>query len=288
MSISWVDFSIKDCIKPFSLDLEKNDFLFLAGETSGVQLLLGLAGFLPDKDCNYEKALRINGQRNKEAFKSVLLPKDATKSFPQHRTIAQFALDLSPSLTKKNLLSHAAEYGIEKNILYSKPAKISEPDLQKISLWLCCLNPSSVIFIEEPENGFFEEIRPFDFLQGMLKNKLAESIVYLTDNKEIILQKAKIMQFCRARVAIFCADRLVEEGEAVKVLENPIHSYTKEWMENQGPNLQLKNGALWLYCLPKCMESHNCKVRLSLSSALWDCDKDGLHKVICRSVVHFQ
>jgi ABC-type dipeptide/oligopeptide/nickel transport system ATPase component len=288
MSVSWVDFSIEESIKPFSLNLEKNDFLFLAGETCGNKLLLALAGFLPS-ECNSKEAIRINGQRinYNETFSSVLLPKDAAKSFPPHRTIEQFALDLAPDLNKKKLENYAAEYDIDRHILNSKPAKIPEPVLQKVSLWLCSLNKSSVIFVEEPENGFADQCRPFDFLQSLLRNDITESIVYLTDNKETIFQKAKIMQFCRARLAIFCADRLVEEGEAIKILENPIHFYTKEWI-SFGSSRGLKPGALWQYCQPNCPELHNCQVRQSVSYTSWDCEQTGLHKVICKGFFYFQ
>jgi ABC-type dipeptide/oligopeptide/nickel transport system ATPase component len=288
MSISWIDFSItseEESVKPFSLSLEKNDFLFLAGETCGEKILLALAGFLPPSECNSGEALRLNGQRlrNNETVKSILLPKNAVASLPPHRTIGQFALDLAPNFNKKRLVSHAAEYGIKKNILNSKPSKISEPDLQRISLWLCTLNSSAIIFIEEPENGFFEEIRPFGCLQGMLKKKITDSIVYLTSNKDIIVQKSRIMQFCRSRIAVFCADRLVEEGEADEILGNPIHAYTREWL-NFGSSRELRSGALWQYCHPKCAEQKNCPVRQSISYTALDCDSDsaGLHKVICK------
>jgi ABC-type dipeptide/oligopeptide/nickel transport system ATPase component len=117
---------------------------------------------------------------------------------------------------------------------------------------------------------------------------VSESVVYLTNNKETILQKAKIMQLCRARLAIFCADRLVEEGEAIKILGNPVHSYTKEWL-NFGSSRQLKNGALWQYCHPNCPEQHNnCQVKQNVSYTSWDCDETGLHKVICKGFFYFQ
>jgi len=284
MAISWIDFSIAELIKPFSISLEKNDFLFLAGETYSDMLLRSLAGFLPEES-NSQDSIRINGQRmkNNEILKSVLLPKNAAQSLPLHRTVGAFALDLSPDANKKKIENHAAGHGIERHILYSKPSKISPPDLQKISLWLCSLSASMAIFIEEPDGGFFEECRPFDFLQKLLRNGITSYIVYSTRNKDTVLQKARALQFCRARIAVFCADRLVEEGDAVKILENPIHPYTKEWL-NLGLNEQnqIKNGALWQYCLPNCPELQNCPAKQSVSSVMWDCESPGLHKVLCR------
>jgi len=281
MAISWVDFSVTNSIKPFSLNLDKEDFLFLAGETCHAKLLRGLAGFLPNES-NFQDAIRLDGQRlgQGDILKSVLLPKDATKSFPSHRTIGAFALDLA-GITKKTLEEHAAGHGIKKQTLYSKPSKISQLDLQKISLWLTSLNESAAIFVEEPEGGFLEECRPFDFLQGLLRSKITNCIVYLTDKKETILQKARVMQFCRTRIAIFCADRLVEEGEFTEVLDNPIHSYTKEWLL-LGTNRQRKNGALWQYCKPNCAEQHSCPAKQSMSYVMWDCGRKPLHKVVCR------
>jgi ABC-type dipeptide/oligopeptide/nickel transport system ATPase subunit len=280
MAISWVDFSIANSMKPFSLSLEKNDFVFLAGETCHAKLLRCLAGFLPEES-NFQDAIRLNGQRlnNGDSLKSVLLPKDATESFPPHRTIEAFALDLT-GITPKKLEEHAATHGIKRHILHSKPSKISQPDLQKISFWLASLNQSAAIFIEEPEGGFFEECRPFDFLQGLLISGITNSIIYLTGKKDTILQKAKVMQFCRTRIAIFCADRLVEEGELAEVLYNPVHSYTKEWLI-LGSNRQRKNGALWQYCKPNCAEQHNCPARQSMSYVMWDCKREVLHKVAC-------
>jgi len=286
MVISWVDFSITDYIKPFSLSLEENDFLFLAGETYSDKLLRALAGFMPE-ECNFQDSIRINGQRMKsnDAFKSMLLPKNAIESFPSHRTIGDFALDLSPiGTTKKKLVNYAAIHGIEKYFLYSKPSKIPLPILQKISLWLYSLNTSSVIFVEEPEGGFSADCRPFDFLQSLLKNGITSCIVYSTNEKDIVLQKARVMQFCTARIAIFCADRLVEEGVATKVLENPIHSYTKEWLK-LGSRGQRKNGSLWQYCSPDCQEQYNCPVKQSISPPLWDYEPDGSHKVICNYIL---
>jgi len=286
MVISWVDFSIADCIKPFSLSLKENDFLFLAGETHSDKLLRALAGFLPE-ECNFRDSIRINGQRIKsnDTFKYMLLPKNAAESFPPHRTIGDFALDLSPSdTTKKKLENHAAAYGIEKHFLYKKPSKIPLPILQKISLWLYSLNPSSAIFVEEPEGGFSADCRPFDFLQSLLKNGITDCIVYSTDEKDIVLQKACVMQFCTARIAIFCADRLVEEGLAAKVLENPIHPYTKEWLK-LGSRGQRKNGSLWQYCSPDCQEQYNCPIKQSISPSLWDYEPDGSHKVICNHIL---
>jgi len=282
MVISWVDFSIADCIKPFSINLEEKDFLFLAGETCSDKLIRALAGFLQEKR-NSADSIRIDGQRIKdnEIFKSVLLPKNAAESFPPHRTIGAFALDLSHGISKKTLENNAAVYGIEKNTLYSKPSKISLPDLQKISLWLCSLNTSTAIFVEEPEGGFFDECRPFDFLQGLLRGGLTSCIVYSTNKRETILQKANVMQFCRARLAIFCADKLVEEGEAARILENPIHPYTKEWLKF-GSRRQIKNGALWQYCQHDCLEQHNCSTKQKVSSVMWDCEPPNLHKVVCR------
>ena len=129
MAISWVDFSIANCIKPFSLSLDKGDFMFLAGETCHDKLLRALAGFLPE-ECNAADSIRIDGQRTK--FNSVLLPKNATDSFPPHRTIGAFALDLIPGANKKRVENHAAGYGIDKQILHCKPQKISPINLQKI------------------------------------------------------------------------------------------------------------------------------------------------------------
>jgi hypothetical protein len=283
MIISWIDFCITDCIKPFSLSLKENDFLFLAGETYDNKILRALAGFLP-KECNYEDSIRINGQRIKtnDIFKSVLLPKNAAESFPPHRTIGNFALDLlAEGATQKKLENHAVNHGIEKHILYSKPSKISLPILQKVSLWLCSLNLSAAIFVEEPEGGFFDECRPFDFLQDMLKNGRTGCVIYSTGKKDVVLQKTKAMQFCTARIAIFCADRLVEEGDAVKLLKNPIHSYTKEWFKF-GSKGQRKNGSLWQYCLPNCQEQYKCPAKHSINPALWDYESDGSHKVICK------
>jgi len=283
MVISWVDFSVADCIKPFSLKLEENDFLFLAGETDKDKLLRTLAGFLP-KESNFQASIRIDGQpiKSNRAFRAILLPKNATESFPPHRTIGEFALALSPiNATKKKLESYAATHSIEKHFLHSKPSKIPLPILQKISLWLCSLNASSAVFIEEPEGGFFEECRPFDFLQSLLKNGITSCIVYSTDDKDVVLEKAQAMQFCTARLAIFCADRLVEEGVAARILRTPIHPYTKEWF-NLGSKGQRKNGALWLYCSPDCQEQHNCPVKRNINHSLWDYEPDGLHKVICK------
>jgi len=282
MAISWVDFSIANSIKPFSLGLEKSDFLFLAGETCHDKLLRALAGFLPE-ECNSTDSLRIDGQRlkNKDMFNSVLLPKNATGSFPPHRAIGAFALDLVSGWAKKRIENHAAGYGIDKHILNSKPAKISPLGLQKASLWLCSLKTSSALFIEEPEGGFFDECRPFDFLQGLIRNKITDCIVYLASKKDSILQKAKVLQFCRARIAVFCADRLAEEGEAARILENPIHSYTKEWLK-LGSLKQKKSGTLWQYCQPDCPEQYNCSTKQSVSSVMWDCDPHFFHKIVCR------
>jgi ABC-type dipeptide/oligopeptide/nickel transport system ATPase subunit len=288
MVISWMDFSIADCIKPFSISLEEKNFLFLAGETCRDKLLRALAGFLP-KECNSRDSIRISGQfmKSNSAFKSMLLPKNVAESFPPHRTIGDFALDLSPvGTTKKKIESCAAAHGIEKHFLHSKPSKIPSPILQKISLWLCSLNTSAVIFVEEPEGGFFDECRPFDFLQSLLKNGTTGCIVYSTDEKDIVLQKAKAMQFCTARIAIFCADRLVEEGVAARMLENPIHSYTREWFKF-GSKGQRKNGSLWLYCPPDCQEQYNCPIKKNISPPLWDYEPDGSHKVICKGFLSY-
>ncbi|MCL2283396.1 MAG: hypothetical protein FWC26_08790 [Fibromonadales bacterium] len=287
MAVSWIDFSITNknsiSIKPFSLSLEKNDFLFLAGETCLSKLLRALAGFLPE-ECNCASSIRIDGQHLNDALSLMLLPKNATKSFPAHRAIGAFALDLAPSETKKRIENSAAGYGIGRNILHSKPAKISPLDLQKISLWLCSLNQSSVLFIEEPEGGFFGECRPFDFLQGLLMDKITSCIVYLADKRENVWQKSRILQFCRARIAVFCADKLVEEGDAARILENPVHAYTKEWLDPKlNMNNQLKTGALWKYCKPNCTEQYSCSAKNSVSSIMWDCEPPKLHKVVCKA-----
>jgi hypothetical protein len=236
---------------------------------------------LPEES-NFQNAIRLDGQRLKHGaiLKSILLPKNATKSFPPHRTIGQFALDLS-GIAKKELERSAAKHGIEKHILHSKPNKISPHNLQKISLWIISLNSSAAIFVEEPEEGFFDVCRPFDFLQGLLRNGITNCIVYSTSRNEIILQKAKAMQFCRTRLAVFCADRLVEEGEVFRMLKNPVHFYTREWLKF-GSMKQRKNGALWQYCPLDCPEQHNCPAKKSISHALWDCEPEGLHKVICK------
>jgi ABC-type dipeptide/oligopeptide/nickel transport system ATPase subunit len=282
MAISWVDFSLENVIKPFSLNLEKHDFLFLAGEARHSKLLRALAGFLPN-ECNFESAIRLEGQRLKtgDMLKSILLPKNATESFPPHRTIGAFILDLLPGITKKKLEDDAVKLGIEKQILYRKPGKVSLLSLQKISLWLCSLNASTTIFVEEPDGGFFDECRPFDFLQDLLRKGITNSIVYLSGEKETILRKASKMQFCRTRLVIFCADRLVEEGEFAKILANPIHAYTKEWLK-LGSSGQRKNGALWQYCPQNCIDLHNCPAKKNSSHSLLDCESIGLHKVICR------
>jgi len=282
MSISWVDFSLNHLIKPFSLSLKKDDFLFLAGETYHSKLLRALAGFLSN-ECNCQNAVRFDGQRLKtgEILKSILLPKNAAKSFPPHRTIGDFILDLHKDIPKKKLEDDAAKHGIDKNTLWSKPSKISLLVLQKISLWLCSLNTNTTIFVEEPEDGFFDECRPYDFLQDLLRKGITNSIVYLADKKDTILQKAGKMQFCRTRLAIFCADRLVEEGEFDKILSHPVHAYTREWLKF-GVMGQRKKGALWQYCPPNCTELHNCHAKQKGINYLIDCEPVGLHKVICK------
>ncbi|MDR0517593.1 MAG: hypothetical protein LBH25_11175 [Fibromonadaceae bacterium] len=282
MSLSWVDLSISGCVKPFSLSLGKRDFLFLAGETQMAKLLRSLAGFLPDES-NYQDSIRIDGQplKKNEKLDSVFLPKNFAQSFPPHRTIGQFALDISPNRNQKSLESYAEMHGIEKSILCSKPSKIPLPLLQKISLWCTSLFASSAVFIEEPDGGFCDECRPFDFLQEMLVNSTTSCVIYCPSGKEAILQKAHVMQFCKTRIAVFCADRLVEEGEAARVLKNPIHDYTKDWIDN-GSYEPRKNGALWSYCRQYCREQNSCPVRQSISSVMWDYSNDDSHKVICK------
>ena len=282
MSISWVDFSLNRIIKPFSLSLKKHDFLFLAGETYHNKLLRALAGFLPD-ECNCQSAVRLDGQRLKsgDTLKSILLPKNAAESFPPHRAIGDFILDLHKNMTKKKLKDYAARHGIENSVLWSKPSKISLKVLQKISLWLCSLNTNTAIFIEEPDGGFFDECRPYDFLQDLLRKGTIGSVVYLASKKETILQKASKMQFCRTRLAVFCADRLVEEGEFDKILANPVHAYTREWLKF-GVIEPRKKGALWQYCSPTCTELHNCPAKQKENNSLIDCEPVGLHKVICK------
>ena len=280
MVLSWVDLSIPNCIKSFSLGLEKGDFLFLAGETERRVLLQALAGFLP-KESNSQKAIRVNGRplEKNEKLDSLLLPQNMAESFPPHRTIGQFALDISPNMSKKSLEMHAANHGIEKQLLNCKPAKIPLQALQKISLWCATLFASKAVFIEEPECGFCEEIRPFDFLQNMLANGVTDCIVFSPAIKESIRQKAKALQLCRTRIAVFCADRLVEEGLATRILENPVHNYTKEWLDH-GNFEPKKSGAVWSYCKAYC-EERNCP-KHSFSSVMLDCRHDVLHKVMCR------
>jgi len=282
MFISWVDFSLENLVKPFSLSLEKHDFLFLAGETYHNRLLRALAGFLPD-ECNCQNAIRLDGQSLKadDTLKTILLPKNAVKSFPPHRTIGAFILDLLPNMTEKKLEAEAARHGIEKYVLWSKPSKISLLVLQKISLWICSLSVNMAIFVEEPEGGFFDECRPYDFLQDLLRKGITSCIVYLASKKETILEKASKMQFCRTRLAVFCADRLVEEGEFAKIFSNPIHAYTREWLKF-GSIAQRKKGALWQYCMPNCTELHNCPAKQKENNSLIDCEPSGLHKVICK------
>jgi len=280
MLLSWVDLSITNYIKPFSLGLEKGDFLFLAGETERRMLLRALAGFSPNES-NSQEAIRVNGRPldKNEQLDSLLLPQDMAESFPPHRTIGQFALDISPNMSVKNLEIHATDHGIEKHFLSSKPAKIPLQALQKISLWCATLFNSKAIFIEEPECGFCEEIRPFDFLQRMLVKGVTECIVFSPAVKESILQKARALQFCRTRIAVFCADRLVEEGLATRILETPVHNYTKEWIDH-GSFGAKRSGAVWSYCRPNC-EERNCP-KHTFSSAMLDCKPDILHKVMCR------
>jgi ABC-type dipeptide/oligopeptide/nickel transport system ATPase subunit len=282
MVLSWIDLSISNFAKPFSLSLDTGDFLFLAGETRADKLMRALAGFLPGES-NSSDAIRVDGQRLKknERFDSVLLPKNFAQALPPHRTIGQFALDISPNRNKKSLETYALKYGIERHVLYSKPAKVPARMLQKISLWCTSLFTSAAVFIEEPDGGFCEECHPFDFLQGLLANSITNCIIYCASAKEDILQKARAMQLCRARIAIFCADRLVEEGEAIRVLREPVHNYTKDWIDN-GSFEPKRNNSLWSYCQQNCEEQNNCQARQAMSSVMWDCSNEGLHKVICK------
>jgi len=253
----------------------------LAGETHNERILRALAGFLP-KESNSQNSIRVDGRplKNGAMLDSVFLPKDALELFPAHRTIGQFALDISPNRSKKGLEIYAESHGITKEVLYSKPKKISKPFLQKISLWCASLFTSKAVFVEEPELGFCEEIRPFDFLQSMLTSGVTSCIVYSPALKESVLQKAKALQLCRPRIAVFCADRLVEEGDAAGILENPIHGYTKEWIDN-GDFKPKKNGTIWQYCRPDCPEVYNCLAKQNSSFAMLDYSLDGLHKVMC-------
>nr|AGS52205.1 hypothetical protein [uncultured bacterium contig00052] len=280
MVLSWVDLSIPNCIKPFSLGLEKADFLFLAGESHRDKLLRALAGFLP-KESNSQEAIRVNGKPlgKDEKLDSLLLPKNMAQSLPPHRTIGQFALDISPNMSRKSLEIHAAKHGVDKCALSSKPSKIPLPMLHRISLWCAALFTSKAVFIEEPDGGFCEECRPFDFLQSMLINNTTSCIIFSPASKESLLQKARAMQFCRARIAVFCGDRLVEEGEAQRMLESPVHNYTKEWLDN-GDFQPRKARTAWSYCKAYC-EERNCP-KHGVSSAMLDCKPDVLHKVMCR------
>ncbi|MDR2580896.1 MAG: hypothetical protein LBC85_07895, partial [Fibromonadaceae bacterium] len=174
---------------------------------------------------------------------------------------------------------YAAKHGIEKKLLSCKASEISWPIMQKISLWCTSLLASRAVFIEEPDEGFYEECRPFDFLQGMLTSGITNCIIFSAAEKDSILQKARAMQLCRTRIAIFCADRLVEEGEATRVLENPTHNYTKVWIENGDLRPKI-NETVWKYCLPNCKKRY-CK-RQIFSSIMWDCEPNTLHKIMCR------
>lgn len=288
MSISWVNFSVEDFIDTFSLSLESNDFLFLSGDTHLDKLIRSLSGFFSD-NCSFESSIRIDGQGLKKdnMFKTLFLPENATEMFPKHKTIGQFALGLS-GITKEELEAAALKLGIEKNILHSKPHKISLTDKQKISLWLCSLKKSTAIFIEEPESGFCEECRPFNLLQNILKFKTTDYIIYSTSNKDIIEKKSYALQFCRVRLAIFYADRLIEEGIADRIINNPIHPYTKNWLE-YGCNLNKripKSNKLWEnHCTKKCKNQNECLAMLNKNYNLWDHNADGLHKSICKNSV---
>lgn len=284
--LSWVDFSVDKVIKPMSLYLENGDFLFLAGETEHGILLRALAGFMP-KESNCTKAARVKGKSlNGEKLPAVLLPKNAVEALPKHRTIREFALDISNNRTKQTLEKYAVECGIDIDFLNCKPAELDLHDLQKITLWLTSLYKTVAIFVEEPECGFCHSVRPLDFLQNMLKIGTTSCVVYFTPQKENILAKAKNLQFCNAKVAVFCADMLVEYGDASSVLCNPQHAYTKEYLKS-GVAMRKKNGSLWNYCAADCDNSPNCPKRIADPPTMQDCNdtNTGEHRVICLRAV---
>lgn len=231
------------------IDINENETLGLIGESGSGKSTLGkaLLGLLPyEGGINiYKKDLDLN---NKNLLRDIR--KDIGVVFQEP------FLSLNPRMKIKNILAEPLVIhnpNISKEEIYEKtrfsiksvflnidylekyPSQLSGGEQQRIGIARSIINKPKLVILDEPTSSLDLSVRNETLkLLKNLQNELGLTYLFISHDIHTIRNISD-------RTAVMYLGSIMEVGETAKVIENPVHPYTKALLSSVlSPNPNIK------------------------------------------------
>ena len=242
-----LSFEINDklypCLKDVSMNLKKNTFYALVGESGCGKSILtsSIIGLIPKNAkitsgeilFNNENILENNTQKKLRGRKIAYIPQDPMTSLNPLWTIENQmmeVLDLEDKLSKEEKREKIIEalnlvqIKEPEKRLKSYPHELSGGMRQRVIIAMALLTSSEIIIADEPTTALDVTIQAqiLDILKDI--QKLGKTILFITHNLGLVYKYADI-------ASVMYLGEIVEEQSAVELIRNPKHPYTKALLD---------------------------------------------------------
>jgi len=130
-------------------------------------------------------------------------------------------LRLSPQARTDRVADSLSRMGLPAALAAVKPGQLSGGQRQRVALARATIVPPTVLLCDEPTSALDASLAAtvLNLIRGM-RADLGMAVVFVTHD----LSVARLMG---DRIAVMCAGRLVEVGEAEALCTEPAHDYTR-------------------------------------------------------------
>lgn len=186
-----------------------------------------------DKDFeSYYKEINEHSNKKIECRYNHSLPsivfQDPYSSFDERKNIYQSLVEPLTVKGEKNkdvLYSKAVEIlkdvGLDEEALTRYPFEFSGGQLQRIAIARALISSNKLIILDEPVSSLDLSVQN-EIISLLLRLKKEKGLSYL-----FIAHNLPLVSYFANRVAVMSNGKIVEIGSVKKVLNNPVHPYTK-------------------------------------------------------------
>ena len=119
-----------------------------------------------------------------------------------------------------------ADVGLDKSFVDRYPHEISGGQCQRACIARALLVNPRLLVLDEPVSSLDQEVQS-TIIEMLIKLKQEKALTYLFITHDLGLSKS----FCD-RIAVMKDGKVIEEGSAKEIIENPKEAYTKQLVEN--------------------------------------------------------
>ncbi len=168
--------------------------------------------------------------------KLAIIPQYAMDALNPTLKIGGFIKDFAKSHKKdveeiaKVAIERFRAIGLDEDVLNRYPHELSGGMRQRVTIVISSLLNPEVLIADEPTSNLdvVKQQVVLDFLEGLLRNGYVKTLVMVTHDLPLILERAD-------RLIIMYGGHVVETGDKEEVLKEPLHPYTKLFIKSIPP-----------------------------------------------------